>query len=487
MKSAPWKTVFWIVVVGLAAGGLAFPLVDNAKAWRAGSRPATPVTLAGLGKARADTWLLVDGAQLVCPRESNSTVPLVDVDHRLAAAVQLRERTFCEGIPRGPLLVRTGGTNNAVAALRQRLGGLGDDAGNPLELATPLVLHEGRGELEHVRDETFALALIVLCLLLVEGFLVVTLRKKRAEQARRSHAAGGIHSAVGVPSDADVLASLAAGTQVSADEPLFAGPIRLSEAARRRSWMQRTLGVPALWVACVGSAGLGVASGVDIALDGSVWTHGTEVPSKVRGNTTRYQGLVVHTELDVLYLAAPDDTRQTSVSFWTWFAGPGDEIGSVRMMPGDPERIVVENAVDAWPWRLFCVLGWALCAALLGVAARQARIRAGMLETIAREPEEALLLGPRVTEMRVNGVRSAWRVDGILDGVPVSLSLASSVDPGTLVTSRPGALVVIRARSRPSLRVLVHDDLEPFDVDGRARARAQAILSARGSPTRLRA
>jgi hypothetical protein len=164
---------------------------------------------------------------------------------------------------------------------------------------------------------------------------------------------------------------------------------------------------------------------------------------------------------------------------------PGDDAGRVRVLRNHPDVVTFEEAVDLVPFRIpLVLLGVAFAVGAL-VSARNTRRNADRVHIVAASAVEGVLREARFVETRVNGATTGWTLHGVLDGRAVTASIGPRPGPQALVMADgTGALLVVQSANGAAFMPLFVDG-EPFAFAPTAWARAQAVLYARGSPSRL--
>jgi hypothetical protein len=166
---------------------------------------------------------------------------------------------------------------------------------------------------------------------------------------------------------------------------------------------------------------------------------------------------------------------------WT----PDDDIGAVHALVDDPEIVTFEEAVDLVPLRLPLILAAFGMAFGAIVSARNSRRTADAIRRVAAGVVEGVLHQVTVVENRVNGTVTGYTLGGVLDGRAVTSAMGPSPGPeGLVVASAEGGILVARSADGTDFSPLFTTG-EPFQWKAADWARAQAVLDARGSPTRL--
>ncbi len=499
-KKGTGRLLFWCLFLTPLTMLFAWLALDGWK--KAGTFPDQPqdTTVEAVAMGGASRWMRLTAVTPLCDqsiREKNTeTVVLASEDGRYLVPLRLKDREFCATLPT-PLLVTWSGSGPyrhepLLARARQALKDQGIT-----------VLKTAAGDVELNADprgnalETAAL-MMVLCVVFLLGQGMLFRQWRTAREVHRGSTTGGVSSSTAAPGAADVLGSLASGVEASAQDALLPGPLRLTARAQSQGWRAKHLGAPLL--ALCGVAALCGAgwSANNIIGDALAWKRGVKVPAEAKGKITRHQLIGVSTDVDIVYLPPlPDGTvptaqdnvqpRQANVTFMTWFVGPNTTLGDVRVPADDPGRVVVEDAVTLWPWRAINPLLLLLLVGLCVAGAWTTFKNADRLLAIAADPEEVTLDAASWTELRVNGQHTGYSVRGVVRGVPVTFSVGPKEGPQSAVwANAAGDLVVLRARGNPAWSTLLMDDLFPFAVDNATRVRVQAVLQARGSPTRIR-
>ncbi|MEW5847579.1 MAG: hypothetical protein AB2A00_02155 [Myxococcota bacterium] len=489
-----------IIVVGtllaLVTGGALMVATLMLDSWR--DTPSTPerVTVGGLARA-VGHWVEIANAVPLCELEerlfSRDHVPLLDEATGHVVTLRLEERSFCANLQL-PVraLVRTGPSPSVASVAQKAQGLLSAEArgqggeGRTFSVVAGIHLEEDRDRKQEALLGMLGALLFSVVMVVLDVVLLMRLRRRRAQGA----SSGGRASSTGVPNAGEVIASLAANMEVHPTDALLPGPLKLTVAAQQRARRMRQLGAPAL-LAGAAVVGLGAGySALSIVADALAWRSGVEVAAQSKGKITRYQAVAVQTDIDVIYLppgtedASERSPEQVSLTFWTWFVGPDTSLGEVRV--GSGGRVVISDMVDLWPWRAINPLLLILVVVGLALGARDVVRRSRHLAMVAEAPQEELFTVVQILEHRVNGVRNHWAVHGQVAGKAMEVRLPASDEPKRLLVANAfGQLLLVRARSHPEAHTLVRDDLHPFAVDHAGRVRAQAILNARGSPTRL--
>lgn len=507
------KGVVHLVLVAVCLG-FSYAAVSSYATWQETPETPQPVNLADLASVRG--FVVVQDGVLVCQagkREGNQDwVPIVSADGVAMVVAELGKKTLCSALqlPIKALVddeVALGAAK--VEDLRGSLAAMGVEP-----RWVPVRVRPRLNPKDHARDEVIVFLVLAFVFGGIEALtLRQTLARRRQQQqqagATRAPAAQGPTQALGagvsshgsaaaVPGAAGVLQALTQNAVASADDPVLpAGPLALTDAAWAQSRRGRIVGAPLL--GGLGAVWLGGAvwAGAALAEDQWVWRHGVPVDADVKGETTRYQGVFVNTVLHIAYqLPAAHDGQAAPVlskaqSFLTFLAGPGDTVGSVRALPDEPERVTTENAATSWPWRLptpLLLLG--LCG-LCVYGAVDAWRRADRLPLIASDPREVVVKIREVTGVLTNGAFTHFKVSGVVidTGTAIAFTLPAATPPLTSLVFADGSgdrIVGVCARSHPALGFEpLLPSLAPFQVSMDQKARAQAVLAARGSPTVL--
>ena len=318
-------------------------------------------------------------------------------------------------------------------------------------------------------------------MLVAIGALLLQVRSLKGVRDGKLAAVGD----VGAAPAGGVHAALAHGTAADASDSVFpAAPLLLSTAAETQAWRARHL-APAFLVVCsVAFAVLGGLGGLGVINDLRAWYGGIEVPAEMKGSTS---SKLVLSFLDVqLAWQMPGETQVRSanrmfMTLWT----PDEDAGAVRALVDHPEVVTFEEAVDLVPLRLPLILAAFGMAFGAAVSARNSRKNADRVRRVAKDAVEGVLQQVTVVENRVNVTVTGYTLAGVLDGRAVSCALGPSPGPdGLIVAGANGGILVARSADGLDFQPLFTTG-EPFAWKAADWARAQAILDARGSPTRL--
>lgn len=500
---ATWKFVLFTTLLLAMVFGLASLAVTKWDLFREMPSSPRPITLLELANGTRSPWMELQDAIPLCAfseRGDNAEVVAVGTAAGdVVAAMELQPREFCATLTPPlrviPRRIHEGSLRFLARNVLEQVK-KDSDGDDRITFITQIFLESA----PDARQDALMDALIPmgLTLLVLLGQLWLFLAWRKGRQGTTHGSSSGRHSPTGVPAAGEVLASLAHGVDVDPAEPVLRAPLGLTAEAVRQAALARNVGAPLLVLIGVVAVLGSLWSGANIVLDVWGWDRSVAVPAEAKGKVTRYQGVLVGADVDVAYvlprpdgsIPEPDDPDrrigQVGVKFHSWFVGPGTDIGEVRVVPSSPHRPIVENAVDIWPYRALNVGILILIGVMLAFAARSTRQNAQRLSNIAADPEEVRLHNVSVTEIRVNGVRSGWTVNGLVDGTPAKFSLPAKQPVEECVwADDQGSLLVMRARGKPSVSTLVRRDLHPFRVSNDERVRAQAVLAARQSPTQL--
>jgi hypothetical protein len=285
--------------------------------------------------------------------------------------------------------------------------------------------------------------------------------------------AGGVHAA------------LASGTAVSGAESIFpSSSMMLSAATESQVFRARHVTPVFLVVIALGFSALGGVGALGVVNDLRAWYGGVDVPAEAKGSTS---SKIVLSVLDIqLAWQMPGEARVRSanrmfMTLWT----PDEHLGAVRALADDAEVVTFEEAVDLVPLRLPLILGAFGLAWGVFVGARTTRRNADRIRQVGANVVEGVLREVTVVENRVNGAVTGYTLGGVLDGRAVSTQLGVDPGPGGLIVAGADGGVLVAKSADGASFAPVFVTGEPFAWRAADWARAQAVLAARGSPTRL--
>jgi len=314
------------------------------------------------------------------------------------------------------------------------------------------------------------------------GWLLWQLRQFTKNRGARLGAVGD----VGAAPAGGVHAALASGSSVSGGDSIFpSSPLLLSSRAESQAFRARHVAPVLLGICGLAFGGLGLFGAHGVVNDLRAWYGGVEVPAELKGSNS---SKVVLSLLDVqLAWQIPGEERVRTdrrVFMTLWM--PDKDAGAVRALKDNPDVVTFEEAVDLVPLRLPLILGALALAFGAFRNARTTRRNADRIRHVAASATEGILLHANVVESRVNGVVTGYALGGTLDGRVVSIALGPEPGPaGLVVAGRDGGVVVAKSADGEAFAPLFVTG-EPFFWKAADWARAQAVLAARGSPTRLR-
>jgi hypothetical protein len=470
----------WLFLTVCGVVGFAWGTVDGLERQRA--TPATPAdrTLAELETGAVPRWVrLVDGAPR-CDRmiraNGHDVVPVqsirddVNQPSRLVL-VALENDELCAAI-QVPVLVKP--LHRSAYAERVL-----DEAHVPPEV----VVADDVFELEPdavgtARENVFIpLGLMLACI----GGLAWQVHALR----RRPRGTLGAVGDVAAAPASGAFEAIAHGASVSADESMLPpAPLLVSTAAQRHAWRQKHVGPAFLVVCAVALVGLSAWGTVGVVNDLRAWYGGVPVRAELKGSTTS-KLIVSILEVKLAWQMPAEERVRTADRVFMTLWMPDDDGGSVRALASDPDVVTFEEAVDLVPFRIPLLLGGFGFAFGALVRARNTRRNADLIHHVAATGVEGLLQQPVIAETRVNGATTGWTVSGVLDGKAVTTSIPPSPGPNALVMANGrGDLLVVKSADGAAF-VPLYADGEPFAWSAASWARAQAVLQARGSPTRL--
>ena len=478
-----WRRILWLVLTLGAVLGLAWGTVSGVR--RAERTPDAPAdrTLAALAEGPAPAWIrLVDGVprcDRVLRANNHDVVPVVpaadpeDAPTRVLL-IALENDELCASL-RAPLLVSPlGGSAYAARVLEEaRVGRVPVVAGDVFGLEPDAVAE--------ARDNVVIPALLML--VAIAG-LLWQLRSLRSLRAGAPGALGAVGAVAAAPAGG-AFDALARGAQVDGQESLLPpAPLVVSLAAERQAWRARYVGSPFLVLCGLALALLCGWGSVGVVNDLRAWYGGIEVPAELKGSTTS-KLIVSFVDVQIAWQMPDQEGLRTQRRWFMTLWMADDDAGRVRALPDNPEVVTFEEAVDLVPFRVpLLLLGFAAAVGSV-VSARNTRRNAGRVHHIAASGVEARLFEPRMTETRVNGATTGWVLSGVLDGKAVTLNLPPQPGPpGLVMADGSGALLVVKSADGSAFVPLCVDG-EPFAWTPAAWARAQAVLQARGSPSRL--
>ena len=470
-----WPLFTTIAVIGI--GWLAADAVGSAM-----TAPKTPTTLT-LAQAQAMSplprWLelthVVVRCDLVRLANKVDVVPVIDVDDTspvpAALWISLEKDELCSTVP-SPVRVVQRNSGAFREAVMQDLHASGVVVGGTvyaLEDNLPM----------HVLGNVVGSLVALFCALFALAFQLRGRLQRRRHEGLRAVGDAGAAPAGGV------LAAIVSGSRVDgADSVLPPAPLLVSSWSSSQAFRAKYIGPALLVVSSIAMTALGGWATVGIVNDLRAWHQGVEVPAELKGSTTTK---LIVSFLDIqLAWQMPGETaiRHDNRFFMTLWM-PDDNAGAVRALVADPSVATFEEAVDLVPLRAPLVL--ALFGFSIGalVSARNQRRQADHVLRIAETAVEARLVDPTIVAQTHNGAVTGYTLSGVLEGVPVTTTLAASVHPDQLVfADDTGALLVARSADGSGW-VPIRVDGEPFAWRGADLARAQAVLVARGSPSVL--
>lgn len=472
-----------MVLAVLCAAGVALSawmLFDGVADLRALPTQPTRMTLAALAERGAPRWIELEGALPLCDREhevgQNGVVPVVDVDEVDAPAqamlLSLDSDELCPAL---------------VPPLRVAPLGRSAWAGRVLDETRgrdrPPVVADDVFELEpdpigDARINVAAWSALCLAALAALGWLTRKILRHRQRPLQAAGLAGA------APVDG-VLDALAHGASAQPQESVLpAAPLVLSSRAESMAWRRRYLGPSILVLCSVALTALCAWGTVGIVDDLRAWHDGVTVQAQLKGRIT---SKLIVSILDVnLVYQMPDEERPRTQGRWfmtLWLAD--EDAGRVRALRDDPTVVTFEEAVDLVPFRIPTVLlGFALAGGCL-LSARNSRKRARVPSLVAQSAREGALREAHVTEMRTNGAVTGYHLTGVLEGRAVSLDLGPQENPARIAVADASGALLVAVSGDGQHFVPVFADGEPFLWSKHDLVQAQAILAARGSPTRL--
>lgn len=475
------KQFMWMGLTALGVAGFAWLGVSEIEDARATPTAPADRSLAELMASPAPTWVrLVDGVPR-CDRivraNDHDVVPVVtpetvDVDRRTRVLLlALEKNELCASLA-PPLLVeplqRSAYARRILKEVPFDAGGI---IGGDVFGLEPDAIGAAR------TNVVVPLLLMVACI----GALALQLRALRARASTRLGSVGD----VGAAPAAGVFDALVQGSPASAGESVLPpGALSLSAAAERQAWRAKHLAPAIVGAAGLASAALSVWGTVGVVDDLRAWHGGVEVPAELKGSTTS-KLLFSFVDVELAWqMPGESSVRTASRMFMTlWMADK--DAGSVRALVDDPTVVTFEEAVDLVPFRIPLLLaGFALAGGCV-VGARSRRRSADQLRHIAATAVEGVLRSPSIVENRVNGAVVGFTLNGLLDGKPVSTSITARPGPaGLVVADDSGGILVVKSADGTAFTPL-YTDGEPFLWSPSAWTHAQAVLAARGSPTRL--
>ena len=472
-----WAWPFFTTIAVIGIGWLAADAVGSAMV-----APQTPTTLT-LAQAQAMSplprWLELTHVVIRCDlvRHANKVdvVPVIDVDDASPAPaalwISLENDELCATLDAPVRVV----LRNSIAFREAVMTGLHGSGvvvgGTVFALENDLPAHT----LGNVIGSLVALFTALFAL----GFQLRGRLRRRRHDGLRGVGAAGAAPAGGV------LAALVSGSRVNSDDSVLPpAPLIVSAAASSQAFRAKYVGPAVLVVCSIAMTVLGGWATIGIVNDLRAWHQGVEVPAELKGSTTTK--LVVSVVDIQLAWQMPGETVVRHDNRWfvtLWM--PDDNAGAVRALVADPSVATFEEAVDLVPLRAPLVL--ALFGFSIGalVSARNQRRSADRIAQIAATAVEARLVDPQIVTLSTNGTVTGYTLTGVLDGLPVSLGLAPTFEPASLVfADDTGALLVART-AESGWWTPIRVDGEPFAWRGADLARAQAVLVARGSPSVL--
>lgn len=474
------RRIFWLVATVAGALAFAWGAVDGVR--RARQTPDAPVdrTLAELQSGPVPSWVRLTDGLPRCDRvqraNNHDVVPVQpaadspDASSRLLL-IALENDELCASLTPPLLVAPMRRSTYAQRVLEESHVG-----------RLPLVANDVFGlEPDAVGEATENVVIPTGLMLACIGALVWQVLRWRRLPSIALGAVGDVAAApVGGAFDA-----IARGSTAAPGESLLPpAPLLVSAAAQRHAWRAKYVGPAILVAAAVGLGGLSAWGTVGVVNDLRAWYGGVEVPAELKGSTT---SKLIVTMLDIqLAWQMPDEpqVRSTERLFMTlWMAD--DDGGRVRALVSNPDVVTFEEAVDLVPFRVPLLLaGFGIAIGSL-LSARTTRRNAERIHRIAATAVEGVLVAPTFVETRVNGATTGWTVSGVLDGKGVSASVGAVPGPnGLVLADGSGALVVVKSADGEAFTPLFVDG-EPFAWTASSWAHAQAVLQARGSPTRL--
>lgn len=484
------RTAFFHLVLVAVAALFAYLLIDGAADWQALPDAPRLLTVAELDGAGDAPWVQLSDGVPMCDgwvrKGEQDFVPIVARQGEAFVVAKLGRDDLCATLPENPVgVLKELDVNGGEAreTMSGQLARLGSNApGARRAMFVPLADPPGEA-----RNNVIAFGALLAAFSAIEALLIGRwLRERARARALRGGVTGG-----SAPAAAPGIATRVEAVieHARADEAVLpAGPLLLSDAALRRVTLARFVGLPLLLGGAVVAGFFAVRSAWWIVDDVRTWERAAPVDAEVKGEVRRYQGVFVSTDVQAAYLDPHSgQLAKGAVSFSTWIFEPDRSATAVRAVPGEPGHIVLEASVRSWRARVPTPLVLCGIAALLVVAARGVRKNLGKLAAIAADPVEAHFVVGGITELRTNGATTGYTVRGALDGVERSFTLGARTPPDRLVAADgTGAVVlVVQARGRPEWFEPLLVDLWPFALGADQRARAQAVLQARGSATRL--
>lgn len=470
-------TIAWVV-------GCAWGFVDGLEKLSLVPSSPTPLTIGQIeGEGALPRWLQIEGGVPRCDRSTRANkhdvVPVIDVavhngssTSPLVLLLALENDELCATLPM-PLRVK---------ALRH--SAYADAIIADLTMKGSVIVKNDVFELDDDAPGTARENVVIPLGLMLAGIGALLWQLRSLKGARDSSLAAV--GDVGAAPAGGVHAALAHGTRATASDSVFpAAPMMLSTAAETQAWRARHVAPVLLVVASVAFAGLGGWGGIGIVNDLRAWYGGVEVPAELKGSTS---SKLVVSILDVQLawqMPGEEQVRSTNRMFMTLWT-PDDDIGAVHALVDHPEVVTFEEAVDLVPLRLPLILAAFAMAFGAIVSARNSRRTADAIRRVAAGVVEGVLYDVTVVENRANGTVTGYTLTGVLDGRPVTHTMGLNPGPAGLIFAGAsgGGILVAKSADGMDFQPLLTTG-EPFAWKAADWARAQAVLDARGSPTRL--
>jgi hypothetical protein len=490
-RRRPWRVV--VLLALLAPFFISFALLSFAT-WR--DTPDTPraVTVSELSASTMNgAWVEVSDGQLDCSivfkRELTTAVPIISRASSHFAVVELGPNDLCNAQVL-PLRARIDGASSLARPIANRLAASGELVAAPA-LLRPIADPKGDAAVTAAGSSA---------LLVAYAFAAGWIVRRRFGRPRRGAAAhaglAGASSSMAIPAAGDVDAASLGINVTASDTVLPTGALALTEDAEQHGLAVRFVGMPVL-LAC--GAGLAIAAlgiTIDIVRDQIAWRSGVEVAAEVSGLAKQFDGRMPLTTVTLTVASVVPGSREPidesmirrdRVWYTTWDPPDGTEkdVGRVVL---DGDHITVEEKVEGWPFRLPNVILLLGCAAGLGAAARSAWRNSRRMQRLAVNVESLEVDLTVIEEQYVRGIHAGWLCKGVTQQAqPVEFRLDTAHPPARLIAldERGTKVLVVRERGGDGTLLPLFDDLAPFELSREQRARAQAVLAARGSRTKL--
>lgn len=472
IKRWAWPVITVSIIVGL--GWLVVTNINDVR--HTPARPV-PLTLGQLAQmSPTPRWVEVSNVVVDCSRtrrygKDTDLVEVVDAqqpDLKLLLALEKHQLCVTVTVPVRAAIKNSESWRNSAA-----------QGSGPLVGQTVFTSED-----DLVKDEQFDVVASVVGLLvaaLALGFqLFSRVGRRRGDRLR------GVGGDAGSAASVDgVLAAIAAGSSVDARESVLPrAPLIVSAAASREAFRAKYIGPAFLVVSALAMSALGVFATVGVVNDLRAWHQGVEVPAELKGSITT-KLVISFIDVELAYQMPEEQQIRTDTRWFMTLWMADEEAGAVRALRSDPRVVTFEEAVDLVPLRIPLILALFGLAVGAVISARNQRKTAERVAFIAASAVEDRLESPQIVTHTTNGAVTGHTLSGTLQGKLVSMGLHANVDLNALVfADHTDAFVVVASKDRAWWTPLFVDG-EPFAWKGADLARAQAVLTARGSSSVL--